>query len=160
MKKNNFQLLHVTPVKLKKPVFVAVLIGAILCTLAVPLCLWGMNRWPALGYVSILLGLVCLAIWLPFVYYGIYLPRGSICLDLTRKEFTLVTPRKTVKAALNEVSYTVTAFGIRQPTYFLHLFYQGEKMIRLRTGDWNNIKFLLDLPHKPDPKIGKLKKII
>ncbi len=157
MRKNNFQIVHVAPIKLKKPVFWVLLIGAIFCTVAALLCLLGKAWWFVLGYISIMLWCICLALWPLFIYYGIYLPKFSISLNLTQKELTLVTPRKTVTVPINEASYTVTTFGIREPVYFLHLFYQGKKIIRLRTDHWSNIKFLLDLPHKPDPKVRKLK---
>ena len=160
--KKNIRMVHVTPCGLSKPAFGALLIGAALCTVAFA----GSVAWAicvdAVGIpigIAVFFLIACACLWPCFGYYGIYLPKFSIAMNLTEKEMTLVTPKQRVTVPFGEVSYTVTASVQVRPTYYLHLFHQGKKLIRINTGDWNNIPFLLDLPHKPSPKISRLKEL-
>ncbi len=162
--KKNIHMIHVTPCGLSKPAFGALLMGALLCTAAFAVSLAFAVRFsgdtvsiPAAVALIALLG--CVGLWPCFWYYGIYLPKFSIAINLTEKELTLVTPRKRKTVSFREVSYIVTTSVSVRPTYYLHLFHQEKKLIRINTGDWNNIRFLLDLPHKPTPKISKLKEL-
>ena len=163
--KKNIHVIHVTPCGLTKPGFCVLLTGALLCTAAFAVAL--AFAIPSIGEpVSIPVGIAimalpgCIGLWLCFWYYGIHLPKFSIAMNMTEKEITLVTPKQCVTAPFCEVSYTVTStLQARSQTYYLHLFHKGNKLIRINTGDWKNIRFLLDLPHKPDPKINKLREL-
>ncbi len=162
--KKNIHMIHVTPCGLSKPAFGALLMGALLCTATFAVSLAFAVRSsgdtvsiPAAVALIALFG--CIGLWPCFWYYGLYLPKFLFSLNLTEKEITLVTPKQRVTVPFGEVSYTVTTSVSVRPTYYLHLFHQGKKLIRINTGDWNNIRFLLDLPHKPNPKISKLKEL-
>ena len=163
--KTNMQVIHVTPYGLTKLQLRALLTTALLCTAVFAVAL--AFAIPSFGEpVSVPAGIALVALlggvglWTCFWYYGIHLPKFSIAMNITEKEITLVTPKQRVTAPFCEVSYTVTStLQARSQTYYLHLFHKGNKLIRINTGDWKNIRFLLDLPHKPDPKINKLREL-
>lgn len=162
--KKNLHVIHITPMDLAKLKFRALLTAALLCTAIFVAAL--AFAIPSFGEsISIPAGIAlvalpgCIGLWSCFWYYGIRLPKFSIAMNLTEKEITLVTPKQRVTVPFGEVSYTVTASVQARPTYYLHLFHRGKKLIRINTGDWNNIRFLLDLPHKTDPKINKLREL-
>ena len=163
--KKNIHVIHVTPCGLTKNGFRVLLTGALLCTAALAVAL--AFAIPSFGEpVSIPAGIAvvallgCIGLWTCFWYYGIHLPKFSIAMNMTEKEITLVTPKQCVTVPFCEVSYMVTStLQARSQTYYLHLFHKGNKLIRINTGDWKNIRFLLDLPHKPDPKINKLREL-
>ena len=163
--KKNLHVIHITPMDLTKLKFRALLTAALLCTAIFVAAL--AFAIPSFGEsISIPAGIAlvalpgCIGLWSCFWYYGIRLPKFSIVMNLTEKEITLVTPKQRVTAPFCEVSYTVTStLQVRSQTYYLHLFHKGNKLIRINTGDWKNIRFLLDLPHKPDPKINKLREL-
>jgi len=160
--KKDAHVIRVTPHRLSKFAYWALLIGAALCTVAFAVSVAVAIYADAVGIpmgIAVFSLIVCVCLWPCFGYYGVYLPKFSIAINLTEKEITLVTPKQRVTAPFGEVSYTVTTSVQARPTYYLHLFHQGKKLIRINTGDWNNIRFLLDLPHKPDPKINKLREL-
>ena len=162
--KKNIRTVHITPYGLSKPAFGALFTGALLCTVAFAVSLTFAIRSsgdavsiPAAVALISLLGSI--GLWPCFWYYGLYLPKFSVSLNLTEKEIILVKPQERVAVPIHEVSYTVTTSISVRPTYYLHIFHRGKKLIRINTGDWKNIRFLLDLPHKPNPKISKLKEL-
>ena len=164
--KKNAHIIRVTPHRLSKSAYRALLIGAALCTVAFVVSVALAICVDAVGIpigIAVFSLIACACLWSCLWYYGHYLPKFAIILNLTEKEVAVQTSKHglivRVIVPFVEVSYTVTASVQVRPTYYLHLFYQEKKLIRINTGDWDNIRSLLDLPHKPDPKINKLREL-
>ncbi len=160
--KKNAHVIRVTPHRLSKSAYWALLIGAALCTVAfavsvaLAICVDAVAIPIGIAVFSLI---ACACLWPCLWYYGHYLPKFAIILNMTEKEVAVVTSKHRVIVQFVEISYIVTTSFAVRPTYYLHLFHQGKKLIRINTGDWKNIRFLLDLPHKPDPKISKLREL-
>ncbi len=168
MGKLNNRIIRVEPYGLERPAFWALLASAVLCTAVFVTMLLFTEEFPqspaepinVYAGVSIFCAMMCVMLWPCFLYYGLYLPKLSITLNLASGEFTLVTPRKRVIAPITDFCYTVTSpFTARQSSLYIHIFHQGKRLIRINTDDWRNIRVLLDLPHKPDPKIDHLRRL-
>ena len=95
-------------------------------------------------YVGVLGVLPVIAFSLIYLlYYRFYLAKCEIRLNHYRKIITVVTPFS------NSVSFVVKKVGFRAPSYIVKILdAEGRKIVRLRDDSWDNIQYILSLPHK------------
>jgi hypothetical protein len=92
---------------------------------------------------------------LPFLYllyYHLYLRKCEIVLDYLNKKITIGTPFSQKTLNFNDVYITIKRRGLRTTSYLITIFNKSnKKIIKMDASYWDNIRYIVILPHKPNP---------